>query len=89
MIGAITCIVIIGSIIIFIIICIKKICLNIYYKLKIKRRFNNPPLAKCYCKDCKKWDTETHRCYKFDRWHTNEAWFCWDAEPKGYKNKDE
>jgi len=46
-----------------------------------KHRFDKPPTAKCYCIDCKKWNKETGRCSKFERWLTADSWFCWDAEP--------
>ena len=48
----------------------------------IKHRFDKPPTAACYCRDCKRHDDESHRCYKFDGWYTADNWFCWDAEPR-------
>lgn len=51
-----------------------------------KHRFDKPPTAACYCKDCKRHGTEQHknanRCYKFEGWYTADEWFCWDAEPR-------
>ena len=49
---------------------------------QIKHRFDKPPTAACYCRDCKRHDNDTQRCYKFDGWHTADSWFCWDAEPR-------
>ena len=48
----------------------------------IKHRFDKPPTAKCYCRDCERHDDESNRCYKFDGWYTADNWFCWDAEPR-------
>ena len=54
------------------------------WRHKYKHRFDKPPTAACYCRDCKKHgdEDETQRCYKFDGWHTSDDWFCWDAEPR-------
>jgi hypothetical protein len=49
---------------------------------QIKHRFDGPPTAKCYCKDCTHHSDESMRCYKFDGWYTADEWFCWDAEPR-------
>lgn len=49
---------------------------------RIKHRFDGPPTAKCYCRDCTRYDNESHKCYKFDGWRTADCWFCWDAEPR-------
>ena len=51
-------------------------------RYRYKHRFDKPPTAKCYCFDCTRHDNKTGRCYKFERWHTADAWFCWDAEPR-------
>lgn len=52
------------------------------WKYQYKHRFDKPPTAACYCKDCKKHGTEQNRCYKFEGWYTADNWFCWDAEPR-------
>ena len=60
---------------------------------RIKHRFNKPPTAKCYCRDCKKWEPETGKCYD----HCNsrlmaDNWFCCFAEPATgeiYKRREE
>lgn len=49
---------------------------------RIKHRFDKPPTAKCYCRDCKKWEPETGKCYD----HCNsrlmaDNLFCCFAEP--------
>ena len=51
------------------------------YNYRVKHRFDKPPTAKCYCRDCKRHDPKSGRCYKFKEWHTADCWFCWDAEP--------
>lgn len=60
------------------------------YNYRIKHRFDKPPTAKCYCRDCRYHDPETRRCYKFHE-NTNrltgDASFCWEAEPR--ERKDE
>lgn len=53
----------------------------------IKHRFNKPPTAKCYCKDCKYHDDETKVCYRFGKTTgeyrcTADHWFCWEAEAR-------
>ena len=52
-------------------------------KYIIKHRFDKPPTAKCYCKDCTHHCDKTGRCYRFteDR-HTADNAFCWEAEPR-------
>ena len=51
-------------------------------RYEIKHRFDKPPTAKCYCKDCVRHSDASKRCYKFDGWYTADEWFCWDAEPR-------
>ena len=34
---------------------------------KIKHRFDKPPLADCYCIDCKSYNRENERCYRLKR----------------------
>ncbi len=48
--------------------------------LRIKHRFDKPPLADCYCIDCKSYNRENERCYRLNR-STANNWFCWNAEP--------
>lgn len=49
-----------------------------YYR--IKHRFDKPPLADCYCIDCKSYNRENERCYMLNR-DTANNWFCWNAKP--------
>lgn len=53
------------------------------HKYKIKHRFDKPPIAECYCIDCKNCKEEEYRgrwCYRFKRC-VADNWFCWEAEP--------
>jgi len=47
---------------------------------RIKHRFDKPPLADCYCIDCKSYNRENERCYMLNR-DTANNWFCWNAKP--------
>lgn len=53
------------------------------YKRKqaVKRRFDKPPLAKCYCVDCDSYEPETGECEAHDGWLVADNWFCWSATP--------
>ncbi len=55
---------------------------------KIKHRFDKPPTAKCYCKDCERHSADG-RCRKFNGWYTGDSWFCWDAEPRKEATHDD
>ena len=55
------------------------------YKHRYKHRFDKPPTAVCFCRDCRHHNDETNRCYKFDGWHTADNWFCWCADPRDRK----
>lgn len=58
-------------------------------KYQIKHRFDSPPTAKCYCKDCIWYDED--RIFKSEReghcrWFdltVEDDSFCWKADPKG------
>ena len=55
------------------------------YDYKIKHRFNKLPIAKCYCRDCRYHNPETHRCYGFHEntnRRTGDGCFCYMAEPR-------
>lgn len=58
------------------------------YDYKVKHRFDKPPLAKCYCKDCKSYNRENERCYRLNR-STADNWFCSWAEKKRVENEQE
>lgn len=51
---------------------------------KYKHRFDKPPTAKCYCKECK-WHSEKDNKCRNATWadrRTPDNGFCYDAEPK-------
>lgn len=55
---------------------------EIVYTYRRKHRFDKPPIAKCYCRDCKNWNPSTGECDD----HCNSrrmgaGWFCCFAEP--------
>lgn len=65
---------------------------HLIYIYKYKHRFNKPPLAKCYCKDCEEWHPHSPQategtCWCHASWHTADNWFCWDAEPRKTERK--
>lgn len=54
---------------------------------KYKHRFDKPPTAKCYCKDCKWHSVKDNKCGNVtwaDR-HTPDNGFCYEAEPMTMK----
>lgn len=58
------------------------------YDYKVKHRFDKPPLAKCYCIDCK-YHEDNGKCYGFTERYTADNWFCSWAERKRVKNEQE
>ena len=72
---------------------IRDITYNIRRKRQIKKRFRKPPTAKCYCRDCQKFEPDTGKCWDgCNSRLMNPTWFCCFAEPlKGerYKKRDE
>ena len=59
---------------------------NLKWKYKYKHRFDKPPLAKCYCKDCRYYISKGNcgGCATHVGWKVADNWFCWSAEPKRY-----
>ena len=72
--------VVLGFTLVLVNLCIEEIR-TLNYKQKIKRRFNKPPTAKCYCKDCVYWRDDGY-CQSITDWYTADNWFCWRAEPR-------
>lgn len=51
-------------------------------KYIIKHRFDKSPTAKCYCRDCIRWDPESGKCHSgFNSQLMGPGWFCYLAEP--------
>lgn len=54
----------------------------------VRHRFDKKPIAKCYCKDCKYWTSQSGHCNYFQTHYTADNWFCWNAEPiNGFERK--
>lgn len=56
------------------------------WQYKRKHRFDKPPTATCYCKDCKYYVTKEYfgkcnRGHINEQWNIADSWFCWQAEP--------
>lgn len=56
---------------------------TLYWKFKLyelkqkqKHRFDKPPVAACYCRDCDKWDLETGECKFLNGRRVKDDWFC-------------
>ena len=57
------------------------------WEYKYKHRFDKPPMAACYCKDCKWHSEKDNQCSNVtwaDR-HTPDNGFCYEAEPMTMK----
>jgi len=52
------------------------------YPHAVKHRFDKPPTAKCYCKDCRFHSNEYNKCCIFTHQYTADTWFCCFAAPK-------
>lgn len=61
---------------------IKLLIRDLKRRHQLKRRFNKPPTAKCYCIDCIHHNPENNACASFKGWYTADVWFCWKAEPR-------
>lgn len=56
------------------------------WKYTYKHRFDKPPTAKCYCKDCT-YHAKDNCCSSFSviagaTYYTADNWFCWKADPR-------
>lgn len=67
---------------------IKDTIREIKWKYKYKHRFDKPPTAQCYCKDCRYFQTwkvngKSGRCGRghIEKWTVADNSFCWQAEP--------
>ena len=68
----------------------RKLINELIYRYQYKHRFDKPPIAKCYCRDCKYYDIATNKCYGFDGYNSKlmaDSWFCCFAEPREKENK--
>ena len=63
---------------------------DLEYKHRVKHRFDKPPTAKCYCRDCVHHDPKNERCYRFTEYRcTADYHFCWEASPRSRHNNTE
>ena len=51
------------------------------HKYRYKHRFDKPPIAKCYCIDCKHHDNDNGLCSSFGEFIADNC-FCWKADPR-------
>ena len=51
-------------------------------RYRVKHRFNEKPLPKCYCIDCVNSHTDQNGrfCPRLKK-YVADNWFCWEAEP--------
>jgi len=54
---------------------------------KYKHRFDKPPLAQCYCRDCCNYNPKTGRCLYYTSLYVRDNMFCAKATP--YKHDPE
>ena len=67
---------------------IKETIENMKYDYRRKHRFDKPPTAACYCKDCVKWIEKTGVCLdNCNSRHMADCWFCCFAEPRKRSEK--
>lgn len=52
---------------------------------RIKHRFDKPPIANCYCIDCKFYNREKERCYRLNRSTADIAVFAYNTFAIGGK----
>ena len=82
-IGIIVLVIIAGACIAITISEIQELISRAKYRYKAKHRFDKPPLAKCYCKDCDHHSLSTsNECFAHKGWYTADNWFCWQATPR-------
>lgn len=87
LIGVISCIAVIIILIMLLVMTLKEKVEDRIHDYKVEHRFDKPPTAKCYCRDCMLWDSETGKCYdSCNSRYMGPAWFCCFAEPRGRKD---
>lgn len=65
---------------------IKDMIGDLKWRYKIKHRFDKPPVAKCYCRDCIYFrrSNGVNRCCRGNidnTWGMTDWYFCWEASP--------
>ena len=81
-IGAMTIACVLGLMIFVLFVLIKHFIGDLIRKHKIKTRFNKPPTAACYCRDCEQFNPETGKCWDICNTRLiSPEWFCCFAVP--------
>ena len=80
--GAVVIILMIVAVFLAVIYAIRQFIRERIWIYKYNHRFDKPPTAKCYCKDCSLYGDFTSRslCRKH-KYHFSEDYFCKDADP--------
>lgn len=84
-IGLVTLTLLVGVILGLIIVTIWSRILDLVHSYKLKHRFDKPPTAKCYCKDCKYHGILNSKGCEFPGrrgYYAPSSGFCHEAEPK-------
>lgn len=68
--------------------CIRDYISDIRYRYKRKHRFDKPPTAKCYCKDCLYFGIHTEYC-AVTRKYMSDSCFCSHAVPRKHDPEKE
>lgn len=61
----------------FLVVMIKEIVSDAVREFMAKHRYNTPPIAECYCKDCRYF--RSNRCIYMNG-SLSESCFCWRAQ---------
>lgn len=80
--GFLFCVIVLTGVLAALVIYGKEVVEDLRWKHLYRHRFDKPPTAKCYCRDCR-WHRTTNRCANVtwaDR-YTPDNGFCHEAEP--------
>ena len=81
--GAVVIILTIVAMIFAVFCVIRQVIRNRIWIYKYNHRFDKPPTAKCYCKDCYLYGDFENRCLcRKHKSHFSEDYFCKDADPR-------
>ena len=89
MIGGVTVLFVVGTILYILYESIREKVREWKWIYKRNQRFDKPPTAECYCKDCIYFKEDSHYS-KCNRGHIDKTWsiadnyFCWQATPSTY-----
>ena len=60
--GAVTFMAIVCSLAVMAISFLRDLIENRIHKYRYEHRFDKPPVAKCYCRDCRRWNIKNGKC---------------------------